>query len=111
MTLEPLTVPLREDAGGTLRVGNTRVPLETVWRAWNQGADEIVLHYSSLELADVHAVLAYALRNRDAIEAYMQRVELEERAALALVDAMRPNDGLRERLRLAGRNRLFSTHS
>jgi uncharacterized protein (DUF433 family) len=100
MTLEPLTVPLREDAGGTLRVGNTRVPLETVWRAWNQGAgaDEIVLQYSSLELADVHAVLAYALRHRTEIEAYMQRVELEERAALALVDTIRPNDGLRERL-------------
>jgi hypothetical protein len=57
-----------------------------------------VLQYSSLELADVHAVLAYALRHRPEMDAYMQRVELEERAALALVDAMRPNDGLRERL-------------
>lgn len=100
MILEPLTVPLREDASGIWRVGNTRVTFETVWRAWQEGADaeQIVMRFSALELADVHAILAFALRHPDAVSAYMARVQTEEQAGIALVDAMRPSDGLRERL-------------
>jgi uncharacterized protein (DUF433 family) len=100
MILEPLTIPLREDAAGVWRVGKTRVTFETVWRAWKEGmdAEQIVMRFSALELADVLAVLAFALRQPELVNEYMERVQGEERAGLELIDQMRPNDGLRERL-------------
>lgn len=100
MILEPLSIPLREDASGVWRIGNTRVTFETVWRAWQDGADaeQIAMRFPSLELADVHAVLAFALRHRDIVDTYMARVQTEEQAGLELINNMRPNDGFRERL-------------
>jgi uncharacterized protein (DUF433 family) len=97
LTLEPMTVPLREDAAGVWRVGKTRVTFEKIWRAWNEGAgaEQIAIRFSSLELSDVHLVLAFALRNSALIEAYMRRVQLEERAGL---DSVRPGVGLRGRV-------------
>ena len=84
MNLEPMTVPLREDASGVWRIGKTRVTFETIWRAWNEGAgaEQIAIRFSSLELADVHVVLAFALRHSILVDAYMVRVRLEERAGL-----------------------------
>jgi uncharacterized protein (DUF433 family) len=92
MILEPLTIPLREDAAGVWRVGKTRVTLETVWRAWKEGADaeQIVMRFSALELADVLAVLAFTLRQPELVNGYMARVQSEERAGLELIDQMRP---------------------
>jgi uncharacterized protein (DUF433 family) len=97
LTLEPMTVPLREDAAGVWRVGKTRVTFEKIWRAWNEGAgaEQIAIRFSSLELSDVHLVLAFALRNAVLIEAYMRRVQLEERAGL---DSVRPGVGSRGRV-------------
>jgi uncharacterized protein (DUF433 family) len=97
LNIEPMTVPLREDAAGVWRVGKTRVTFEKIWRAWNEGAgaEQIAIRFSSLELSDVHLVLAFALRNSVLIEAYMRRVQLEERAGL---DSVRPGVGSRGRV-------------
>jgi uncharacterized protein (DUF433 family) len=97
LNLEPMAVPLREDAAGVWRVGKTRVTFEKIWRAWNEGAgaEQIAIRFSSLELSDVHLVLAFALRNAVLIEAYMRRVQLEERAGL---DSVRPGVGSRGRV-------------
>ena len=53
-------MPLQTDADGVIRVGGTRVTLETVVEAFQQGAtaEEIVQQYPSLALAEVYAVLA-----------------------------------------------------
>jgi uncharacterized protein (DUF433 family) len=96
MNLEPMTVPLREDASGVWRIGKTRVTFETIWRAWNEGAgaEQIAVRFSSLELADVHVVLAFALRNPVLVDAYMVRVQLEERAGLDSLENSRPKKRL-----------------
>lgn len=75
--IEP--VPLHDDGRGGLRVGQTRVHLEFVVEAFEQGSspEQIVEMYSTLELADVYAVISYYLRHRDEIVAYRQRRELE----------------------------------
>jgi uncharacterized protein (DUF433 family) len=72
--------PLREDVDGALRVGNSRVLLELVIRAFQDGAtpETIVQRYSTLALADVYAVIAYYLRHPPEIEEYLDR--REERA-------------------------------
>jgi uncharacterized protein (DUF433 family) len=88
------------DEGGVVRVGGTRIRLDTVITAYNNGcgAEEILLKYPSLDLTDIYAVITYYLWNRQEVEAYLaerQRVieeshrEIEERF---------PSQGVRERL-------------
>lgn len=69
--------PLREDAQGALRVGGSRVLLEFVVRAFQDGAtpETIVERYSTLTLPDVYAVIAYFLRHRAEVEQYLARRE------------------------------------
>ena len=69
--------PLREDAAGALRVGDSRVLLELVIRAFQDGAtpETIVQRYSTLALSDVYAVIAYYLRHRSEVEGYLGRRE------------------------------------
>jgi uncharacterized protein (DUF433 family) len=75
MSLEAIPVPLRDDGHGGLRVGQTRVSFESVWYAHQQGASaaEIVQAFDTLDPADVHAVLAWALRHPEEVEAYLKR--------------------------------------
>lgn len=67
--------PLQRDPMGAIRVGGTRVTLDTVVGAWDDGADaeEIAARYDALALADVHAVLSYYLRHREEVQAYLDR--------------------------------------
>jgi hypothetical protein len=53
--------------------------LELVIRAFQDGAtpETIVQRYSTLALADVYAVIAYYLRHRSDVEAYLARREHE----------------------------------
>ena len=77
MVLAPTTevIPLTVDAHGALRIGNTRVTLETVLAAFADGAtaEEIVQQYPSLHLADVYSVIGYYLRHTSEIDAYLQQ--------------------------------------
>ena len=56
-----LVEQLSRDADGVIRVGKTRVTLDTVVDAYRDGAtvEGIVQQYPSLEPADVHAVIGY----------------------------------------------------
>jgi uncharacterized protein (DUF433 family) len=79
--LERETPPLYEDETGAIRVGKTKVLLETVIRAFQDGAsaESIVGRYSTLSLSDVYSTIAYYLRHQDTVEAYLnQREELAE---------------------------------
>ena len=69
--------PIREDAAGALRVGSSRVLLELVIRAFQDGAtpETIAQRYSTVPLRDVYAVIAYYLRHRSEVEAYLARRE------------------------------------
>ena len=55
LVLERETPPLRKDETGTVRVGNSRVLLEAVIRAFQDGAspESIMNRYSTLSLSDV----------------------------------------------------------
>jgi uncharacterized protein (DUF433 family) len=78
--IQPEAPPLREDASGALRVGSSRVLVELVIRAFQDGAtpETIVQRYPTATLADVYAVIAYYLRHRQEVEAYL--AEREQRA-------------------------------
>ena len=67
-------IPIETDKDGVIRVGNTRVTLETLVSAFSEGstAEEIVYQYPVLNLADVYAVITYYLRNKDIVEKYLK---------------------------------------
>ena len=75
ITLSAETLPLRIDHDGVVRVGKTRVTLDTVLGAFQEGAtaEEITHRYPSVDLADVYAVIAYYLRHRPEVEEYLDR--------------------------------------
>ncbi len=82
MELTPtMTIPLRVSEEGTIRVGQTRVRLDTVVFAFNEGytAEEIVAQFPALDLTDVYAVIAYYLANRPTVDTYIaERAEKAE---------------------------------
>ena len=67
--------PLTVDANGVIRVGGTRVTLDTIVAAFLDGAtaEEIAQQYPSLDLADIYAAISYYLRHRPEVEAYLQQ--------------------------------------
>lgn len=69
--------PLRKESTGAIRVGNSRVLLELVIRAFQDGAtpETIVQRFPAASLADVYAVIAYYLRHRAEIERYLTERE------------------------------------
>ncbi len=100
MAERTVTVPLRELENGQLRVGTTRVPLETVMTAFDLGAspEEIVYRYDTLQLVDVYAVIAYALQHRPEVDVYLRRIEREAEVMRSEIEARYGIPNLRERL-------------
>jgi uncharacterized protein (DUF433 family) len=81
-------VPFSVAQDGTIRIAATRVSLESVVHYYEQGAtaEEIVLRFPTLRLADVHACLAYYLNHQEKVHEYIQLQqqradELRERIA------------------------------
>jgi uncharacterized protein (DUF433 family) len=93
-------VPLRTDEHGVMRVGKTRVPLDTVVYAFNEGAspEEIVMSYPSLELGDVYAVVNYYLHNRTEVDVYLSQREAETTRIRDENERRFPQEGIRARL-------------
>ncbi len=71
------SAPLREDASGALRVGDSRALLELDIRAFQDGAtpEAIVQRYSTLALPDVYAVIACYFCHRSEVEGYLEQRE------------------------------------
>ncbi len=98
-----MTVPLRVDQDGTIRVSGTRVPLDTVIARYHQGdtPETIQSSFDVLPLNDIYAVIAYYLGNRDELDAYFKRREEEgERIRQEIEASYTPEQRVRhERLR------------
>ncbi|MEA5447845.1 DUF433 domain-containing protein [Leptolyngbya sp. CCNP1308] len=106
LVLEQETPPLHADVTGAMRVGHTRVLLETVIRAFQDGAspESIVQRYSTLSLSDVYNTIGYYLRHQDAVETYLkQREQLAEVVQQRLASVQPDLSSIRRRL-LAQRN-------
>ncbi len=71
LTADPL--PLVADAQGVVRVARTRVTLDTVVAAFQDGltAEEIAEQYPSLPLSQVYAVIAYYLDHQVEVHSYL----------------------------------------
>ncbi len=93
-------VPLFLDLSQVIRVGGTRVTLETVIDTFNTGAtpEQIAYDFPVLRLDDVYAVLTYYLRHRSEVESYLERRRAEADACRERIEKVCPQDGIRERL-------------
>jgi len=93
-------VPLTADADGVLRVGGTRVTLDVVVAAFEEGAsaEEIALQYPALKLADIYATIAYYLQQGAAVEDYLGRRQRDATQVRANNEARHDLHGIRERL-------------
>jgi uncharacterized protein (DUF433 family) len=100
LTIDTQPVPLMLDQDGVIRVGGTRVTLDTIVYAFQEGAtaEEIVQRYPSLALSDVYAVLGYYLRHIVEIHAYLQQREAIAREIRAQNEHRFDPNGIRERL-------------
>jgi uncharacterized protein (DUF433 family) len=93
-------VPLELDADGVIRVRKTRVTIDTVISAFLDGAtaEEIDYQYPSLDLADVYSVIAYYLRHRAEVDAYLQRRQEQAEKIRKLNESRFDPAGIRDRL-------------
>ena len=73
------TPPLVEDQDGTLRLLDSRVPLDTIVYEFNQGAtaEQIQDSFPSLSLRSIYGAIAFYLEHQDAVDAYLRQREQE----------------------------------
>ena len=94
IAIEP--APLELDANGVVRVGKTRVTLDTVVMAFQEGAtaEEIGEQYTSLQLSDIYSTIGYYLKHKTEVDAYILkrqrqvaaiRQETEQRTVAVMV--------------------------
>lgn len=97
--------PLRTDAQGVVRVGNTRVPIDTVVHFYLAGCspEGIVDRFPTLSLADVYSTIGYYLRHRTEVDRYLEELERYAEEVRALVEARQGKDSPFTRERLLAR--------
>ncbi|HEY6722682.1 MAG TPA: DUF433 domain-containing protein [Polyangiaceae bacterium] len=93
-------LPLHEDEHGVIRVGRTRVALESVVVAFDQGAtaEELVDRYPTVSLPVMYSTIAYVMANRARVDAYLSQRQAQVAEVRTEVEQCSGPDGLRARL-------------
>lgn len=82
--MPPITIPetfqvtsppfCRDEAGG-IRIGSSRVTLDSILNSYQQGStpEEIAIQFSTLRLEDIYSAIAYYLNHRQEIDRYLEQ--------------------------------------
>jgi uncharacterized protein (DUF433 family) len=99
--------PLILDSSGVLRVGRTRVTLDSVVGAFQDGAsaEQIAEQYPVLSLAEVYAAITYYLGHRDDVERYLAARAEQAATVRQANERVFGADGIRARLLASGAER------
>ncbi|MCI0390548.1 MAG: DUF433 domain-containing protein [Acidobacteria bacterium] len=83
------TVPLTHWEDGSIRITGSRVPLCSVIYHFHLGStpEQITCKFQGLHPADIYAVIAYYLNNREAIDQYLGDLEAEADARLQQLES------------------------
>ena len=75
-------MPLAIDKNGVVKVGGTRVTLDTVVKAFIRGAtaEEIAQQYPSVSLSDIYSTISYYLQNRKEVDKYLDKRKKQAQA-------------------------------
>ena len=70
-------IPLHRDEQGDIRVGSSRVLLDLVIHAFQDGAtpEAIVQMYPTLKLVDVYGAITYYLRHKSDVDSHLSQRE------------------------------------
>ena len=100
MSQATTTVSLTTDEAGVLRVAGTRVSLDSVIYAFNEGAtpEEIAQDFPTLDLAAIYVVVGYYLQNRAEVEQYLEQRKVDREELKREIETRLSPQGLRERL-------------
>ncbi|MBS1793319.1 MAG: DUF433 domain-containing protein [Acidobacteria bacterium] len=100
MSVSTSEIKLTKTEGGVLRIGNTRVSLDSVIIAFNQGSapEQIVYDYDTLTLAEVYAAISYYLQNRETVDAYLAKRAKQNETLREANEARFGHRDIRERL-------------
>ncbi|MFL6211087.1 MAG: DUF433 domain-containing protein [Pyrinomonadaceae bacterium] len=100
MSHNTTTVPLALDQAGVLRVAGTRVSLDSVIYAFDEGAtpEEIAQAFPTLDLAAIYSVIGYYLQSRAEVEQYLEQRKVQREELKKEIEARFNPQGLRERL-------------
>lgn len=95
-----LSVPLDHCADGVIRIAGTRVTLDTLVAAYDEGcsAELIVNQYPSLKLAEVYSIISYLLQHRQEIDRYLLQRENIRQQVQSENEKRFPPEGFRDRL-------------
>ena len=100
MSQASATVPISMDEAGVFRVAETRVSLDSVIHAFDEGAtpEEIVQQYPTLDLTAIYSVITYYLQNQAEIKDYLDKREIQRQDLKNEIETRFKSHGLRERL-------------
>ena len=100
LTLTVDTIPLHTDSDGVVRIGKTRVTLDTIVAAFLDGAtpEEMARQYPTLDLADIYQVLGYYLHHQQAVMDYLAHRQAEIDRVRWETESRWDPVGVRERL-------------
>jgi uncharacterized protein (DUF433 family) len=106
LMISDLPVPLRADHDGVVRVGDSRVTLDSVVTAYMQGAtaEQIADDFPALDLADIHAVIGFYQGHVEEVESYLREQRRIADQVRQETEATVPPSSIRQRL-LARRGR------
>lgn len=98
VTAQP--VPLWTDSDGVIRVGGSRVTLDTLIGAFRDGAsaEAIADQYPSLSLADIYAVIGFYLHHQAEVDAHLEQHHQEAARVREANEKRFDPSGIRERL-------------
>jgi uncharacterized protein (DUF433 family) len=93
-------IPLATDCDGIIRVAGTRVTLDTIAEAFEEGAtaEEIAQQYPSVSLADIYSVIGYVLRHRAEVAGYLAERADQQVAIQQQNETKFSPEGIRDRL-------------
>lgn len=100
--------PIRVDADGAVRVGDTRVLLASIVYRHHHGETPEQIHdsFPGVPLADIYAAIAYYLRHQTEVDSHLAQSEAEaERLQREIETEYGLPEEIRERLRARVRER------
>lgn len=74
-TFQVTSPPFRWDEAGGIRIGSSRVTLDSILYSYQQGStpEEIAIQFSTLRLEDIYSAISYYLNHRQEINSYLEQ--------------------------------------
>lgn len=78
----------KEGEHGALRIGDTRVSLDSVYYRYMDGAspEEIAEMFPAISLAEVYGTIGHILANREAMDEYIRQGEIHAEKVQAMIE-------------------------